>query len=724
MKHQMKRIFAGLLSAAILLPTTVSFTEPLSCSASELLGETSFDYKIIPWMPVESSPAKQDFDISDGAAHMTILNPKGQSLSVWDLKFRYRGLDFIEGHTYNVSCKIKARRAGMQVSSFIGTSDGYERYFVLDGDTGDMHMGPDMDGKWGCCVELSDEYQEFSGVFKPKRDIEGAVWEFWYAYDTNGYGGNAQEGDEIWFDDMSIIDMGRTDPMPVQSCGYTARQYSGLDQNYISVNQLGYFPGLAKYATLGNNKGDFTNDAERITLSGSYDYEIVNDDTEEVVYTGKTGKAFADRDSGDTVCKIDFTDFDDYGKYYIRIKGKKWRSFPFTIGYSIYRQGGHELLNNALNYFYQSRAGADIEEKYITSGNAQALAHAKNRDDSLGVVQEVWHNTPMLQADDADIHGSSRIDVGGGWYTGSGFDKNMPEAGCALWTLQNLYERCDLFMDGEQLFEQNPETEGIPETGNRCPDILDECRYELDFMSKMKVQPDEPTWGEYAGLYYHRAQGVGFVPNPPDYELEYQAKYAVYPPTFAATLSYAACAAQGARLWLQYDSDYAAALLKSAKEAYQAYLTHYYEADFGGTVHPDGYISFNEETNEKSLYAPRFQGRSKLTDSDMYVKDDAYWAACEIYLSSYIFDGFDEENDQKADMAFYLKELSSYSNAFQVTARVNCYTTNAAGESTYSMFSSSNMASAGSLSLEIFSFRLTEPQEEKLQKSAGRNESS
>ena len=55
-------------------------------------------------------------------------------------------LDFKKGHEYKVSFKSKVKRSGMELYSFIGNLSGIEEYFVLDGLTNDMHMGPHMDG--------------------------------------------------------------------------------------------------------------------------------------------------------------------------------------------------------------------------------------------------------------------------------------------------------------------------------------------------------------------------------------------------------------------------------------------------------------------------------------------------------------------------------------------------------------------------------------------------
>ena len=87
------------------------------------------------------------------------------------------------------------------------------------------------------------------------------------------YSGNAYKGDELWFDDMSIEDL--TDDItcpPVSNYGYTARGFSGLENNFISINQLGYYQNLEKIATFGDNYGDFTYGAKYFKLDKVYDY--------------------------------------------------------------------------------------------------------------------------------------------------------------------------------------------------------------------------------------------------------------------------------------------------------------------------------------------------------------------------------------------------------------------------------------------------------------------
>ena len=461
-KKRTRVILASLLAATMAASAVTQLAAPLTASAGQVLGESTFDYKILPWHLVAASPARQNFEIKDGELNVQIIVPEGAEKAQWDLQLRHRGLSFRKDHVYEVSFKAKAKRYGIELCSYIGQpNDPFDRYFVLDGNgmgeysENSMHMGPHMGGQWGSPVKLTTEYQTFSGTFTPTCDLEGMQWVFNYAKDSMGYGGNAQEGDELWFDDMSIVcttcsECGETCPPGMSIFGETSRLYSGQENNYISVNQLGYYPNLAKIATLGDNQSDPVHGAESIELDGEYTYEIVENKSGDVKYTGKVSKFSKDKDSGENVAKIDFTAFKEPGEYYIRIKGKEWRSFPFRIADDIYLQKDHNMLTDALNYFYQNRSGQDIKSDYITSGKKGELAHAGGHKSDTATVQTEWHNEYLSQEEAHTTYGSSKIDVTGGWYSSENHSKSMTEGGAAVWTLQNMYERAIQTEEGKK----------------------------------------------------------------------------------------------------------------------------------------------------------------------------------------------------------------------------------------------------------------------------------
>ena len=702
-------------------PQTPPTDDPAVSNDVQVLGETSFDYKSLPWHTVTNSPAKQNFAIEDGAVHIDIINAVGGDHEKWDLRFQHDNLTFKTGHTYEVSFTAKSNRSGLELCSKICNKKGDLEYFVLNGT--EMTMGPAMSGQWGKAAILSSKSQTFSGTFKPTEDIEGATWEFEYA-DGTQWEGNAQNGDEIWFEEMSII---CTDCDEIENpCGYkgvnptlggVSRDYASKQNadimvedgeilNYISVNQVGYFTNLAKIATFSDNDGDILHNASKIKLTkDTYKFELVDAKTGEVVYEGVSGKKFADEDSDDNVCKLDFSEFNTPGEYYLRIKDTKWRSFNFKIGDDIYSETSHNMLTNALNYFYQNRSGINIEEKYITSGVTAELAHNGGHKTDTALVQKIWKNE--YTTGETETYASSKITASGGWYDSGDHGKYMVQGGMSVWTLQNMYERTLLNSNNGTKFDDNSGICVVPEVENKIPDILDEAAYELDWMAKMKVDSDEPEWGKIAGgLYYHKLQDhkwTGIATKPYIYIEEWETHRIVKPPTFAATLNFAACAAQAARLWKPYNAEKAQSYLEAAVEAYDAYLKNWYEYDTTQVQHPTFDMQCcAEEINETSLYAPMYQAKSGAAFGDSEVRDDAYWAACEIFVTA-------SEMGNTELAAEYKKQIADYTEAYKVPTVVSCGEYN--GEITTSL-NWGTTAAAGTLTLALHSDLLSETESE------------
>src|SRR5690606_37524357 len=82
-------------------------------------------------------------------------------------------------------------------------------------------------------------------------------------------------------------------------------------------------------------------------------------------------------------------------------------------------------------------------------------------------------------------------------------------------------------------------------------------------------------------------------------------------PSTAATLNFAAAAAQGARLWREFDAEFADALVAEAKAAYAA-----------AQRIPDVYASASDGVNGGGPY------------NDGTLTDEFYWAAVQLYLTT------------------------------------------------------------------------------------------
>ena len=222
--------------------------------------------------------------------------------------------------------------------------------------------------------------------------------------------------------------------------------------------------------------------------------------------------------------------------------------------------------------------------------------------------------------------------------------------GISVWILQNMYETAlatgtiDAFVDGTML---------IPENSNSYPDILDEARWEMEWMLKMQI-----SGGEYDGMVYHKVtdeKWTGLAVAPAD---DPQPRV-LYPPTTAATLNLAACAAQSARLWKDIDDAFANTCLEAAKRAYNAALSH-----------PD-------------MYAPMEDTPGGGAYGDDNVLDEFYWAACELYITT------DDSKylDDASSSSYYLKVLTDLSGGESVN--------------TFGSFDWGHTATLGTLSLLI-----------------------
>lgn len=637
MHNNLKRIISGIISLAMTAvsaaaPTAASIT-PMQASAVQVLGESTFDNKVLPWHVFERSPARQDIEIEDGTIHITIRDPEGEEHERWDLQFIHRNLTFRAGHEYKVSFKVKGNREGFELSSCIRNLGDTEEYFVLDNTTKDMHMGPHMDGQWALgALKLTTEWQTIEGIFTPTKDLEDVQWSFEYARGIK-YQGNAKQGDEIWFDDMSIECLTCGESPAEAVCGYNSTCEYGIitPRSSVRLNQLGYYPNAAKKAT-------YASDEEKEAM----DFKVL-DEEGKTVYTGKTEPLGFDKAAGEYCQIIDFSAVKKAGAYTIVVDDeknvftnntthevyKRYISPEFRIGDDVY----DGILGNALNYFYQNRSGSDIEEKYITSGDKAKLAHEDiNKADIAYVQNHWWRSYDNYRSLKDDVS----LDVSGGWYDPEDYAKSVPDGGSALWLLQNMYERSKLngtdgkWADGKTMTipDEYKLSGGKSISCKDTPDILDEARYELEFMFRMIVDPEKDSiWGEkYGDFVYDSVVEESELPTP-YVPLDYIGTYyyigekgrVINPPTFVATFNMIACAAQAARLWKGVDDDFAKECLDHARKSWDAVMK------YKDKLHDERSSYYDDP-----LYSPLWY----LNYDNEDVTDDAYWAACELYATT------------------------------------------------------------------------------------------
>ena len=140
---------------------------------------------------------------------------------------------------------------------------------------------------------------------------------------------------------------------------------------------------------------------------------------------------------------------------------------------------------------------------------------------------------------------SVTLDVSGGWHQDENGSKDVVRAS----------ENVGIMLLAYELFgESFTDTMEVPESGNGIPDLLDEIRYETDWLLKMQ---DQKTGAIYSGItIYPSAQGKS-------------AAIYVEPASIEAAESFAMCLAKFSYLYQDYDLEYATACLQAADRAWK-----------------------------------------------------------------------------------------------------------------------------------------------------------
>ena len=323
--------------------------------------------------------------------------------------------------------------------------------------------------------------------------------------------------------------------------------------------------------------------------------------------SGRTEVFGNDRWSGAHVHRVNFGPFGRTGSGYRLLVGGA-RSRPFAVSPGTYDR----LQYDALAYFYHNRAGAPIEARFVGKPWARPAGHLPERAtcvrgaDSKG---NVWPGCDYT------------LDVTGGWYDAGDQGKYVVNGGISRWTLLNLYERQQAwrlpspFRDGRAR---------IPEAGNGVNDLLDEARWEMEFLLKMQV-PEGTRLRvpvgvkrteagmkfseiDASGMAHHKVADEKWtsLPMAPHEDKE---RRQLFPPATGATLNLAATAAQCARIWRTIDPAFAGRCLAAADRAWAAALRN-----------PEVYAIAD------------FTGSGPYGDSDF--SDEFYWAAAELFLTT------------------------------------------------------------------------------------------
>lgn len=313
----------------------------------------------------------------------------------------------------------------------------------------------------------------------------------------------------------------------------------------IKVNQNGFLSDAEKYALV-------TGFQEELEASEGTAFEVRSAADDSVVYEGTLSLVtdFEAVDSGEKILKADFSSLAQDGEYYVWVSGISYNSPKFKIGGDIYES----LLYDATRYFYYQRQGIELVEPY-----AEGFA----REDK----------TPMdnaVRSSDSSV--SKTFELSKGWHDAGDYGKYVNAGATAI---------SDLFWTYEMFPEQIKNIElNIPESADSVPDILDEARWEVEWMLKMQ--------DETSGGFYPRVQS----------DDDNNVKMRILKDANGCTTDDTACAAAVlAHAYLIYkdiDSAFAQECLESAKAAWK-----FLEANPANIVSPSGPYNVTDDRGDR-----------------------------------------------------------------------------------------------------------------------------
>lgn len=273
----------------------------------------------------------------------------------------------------------------------------------------------------------------------------------------------------------------------------------------ILVNHVGYASGSNKLAMINGEEPP-------------EDFAILDAGSGREVYTGKIEKKGYDEMLGVHISYADFTDLKTPGTYYIQASSIG-RSYAFTIAEEPYK----ELFQKVFQQYYCNRCGLTLSAEF--AGDA---AH------------NACHSREAQMKDEAMI----KLDVSGGWHVDEIGSRDVTR-GCR--TINTLLLAYELYPDAFG------DTMGIPESGNGIPDILDEVKYEIDWLLKMQ---DAKSGAVYASVSSVDNKSSGYI-------------LYIDGITMNATIHFAAAMARFSYLYQSYDLEFATNCLKAADRAYR-----------------------------------------------------------------------------------------------------------------------------------------------------------
>jgi endoglucanase len=286
----------------------------------------------------------------------------------------------------------------------------------------------------------------------------------------------------------------------------------------IKLDQVGYLTRARKVALVVSSRP-----------ADAFNVRRTRDDS--VVFSGKLAAPVDDADSGDRVQAADFTKLEETGSYYLDVPGVG-RSWDFSVGADVYAHAFYLTMRA----FYGQRCGTVVDLGSEFPGYTHAACHLRG----------AYH----VSSGQAGAHESAR-----GWHDAGDYGRYVVNSAVSTATLLRAWE-----MFGARLRNVNLH---IPESNDRTPDLLDEVRWNLDWMLTMQ-DADGGVWHKQTS-----EQFAAFVMPERDDSVSYVVGTGAKPyKSSCATADFAAATAIAARVYVPFDHAYARKSLRAAVRAW------------------------------------------------------------------------------------------------------------------------------------------------------------
>ena len=327
------------------------------------------------------------------------------------------------------------------------------------------------------------------------------------------------------------------------------------------VNQLGFTPDAEKTVVF---PGSDANGLEVRDLNGKTVLKLKAPDVYDWEYSGEEVQTF------------DISAVKAPGTYRL-FRGGEYVGTPIVVGKNVY----DELVKASLKWFYYQRSSTALAPQYAGKW-ARAAGH---KDDKV-----------IIYGTDKATGGKGAgktIKSARGWYDAGDYGKYIVNSGITVFTLLEIYEHFPKYADTLRW--------NIPREFPKYPELLEEVRYNLDWMLTMQDKD---------GGVYHKVSTLKFSGSVMP-ENDKALRYAIIK-NVTATLDFAAVMAQASVVYANIDKAYADKMLKAAEKAYA-----------WAKKNPTAFYKQPDDVQTGS-YAP----------GDENGKDEFRWAAAELYRAT------------------------------------------------------------------------------------------